>query len=105
MSTFDRRLRAFSIDTSLTAVLVLFTIFFDIEADIKTYLWFAIYFGVALVPYLFGTGQSFGKRIQKTKIRKKQNRKSGLLKEMSKIIEKKRSLCYYEYGKQAKEKI
>jgi hypothetical protein len=43
--------------------------------------------------------------IIKTKIRKKQNRKSGLLKEMSKIIEKKRSLCYYEYGKQAKEKI
>ena len=40
---------------------MLFTIFFDIEADIKTYLWFAIYFGVALVPYLFGTGQSFGK--------------------------------------------
>ena len=68
MSTFDRRLRAFSIDTSLTAVLVLFTIFFDIEADIKTYIWFAIYFGVALVPYLFGTGQSFGKRIQKIKI-------------------------------------
>jgi len=43
--------------------------------------------------------------IIKTKIRKKQNKKRCLVKEMSKIIEKKRSLCYYEYGKQAKEKI
>ena len=68
MNLFDRRLRAFSIDTSLTFFLVLFVIPLNIEANSKKYIVLAIYFVVALVPYLFGTGQSFGKRVQKLKV-------------------------------------
>lgn len=68
MNTFDRRIRAFSIDTSITFVCVLFLIPLQINADIKKYLVFGIYILVAIVPYLFGTGQTFGKRVQKLKV-------------------------------------
>ncbi|MDD3171508.1 MAG: RDD family protein [Bacilli bacterium] len=68
MNTFDRRLRAFSIDTSFAFFLVLCLIPIPLDADIKKYLVGVIYFGVSLVPYLFGSGQTFGKRIQKIKV-------------------------------------
>ncbi len=73
MNTFDRLLRAFSIDTSFTFFLVLCVVPLNINADMKKYLVLAIYFVVALVPYLFGTGQTFGKRIQKIKVIKNTN--------------------------------
>lgn len=66
MNTFDRRLRAFSIDTSFAAVLVLILIGFpSIDASIRQTLALVIYFGIFCLPNLLGKGQSFGKRIQK----------------------------------------
>lgn len=66
MNTFDRRLRAFSIDTSLAGVLVFMLIpLQQIPANIRMYLAMLIYFGVFCFPDLLGKGQSFGKRIQK----------------------------------------
>ena len=66
MNIFDRRLRAFSIDTSLAGVLVFALIpLQQIPSQTRLYLAMLIYFGVFCFPDLLGKGQSFGKRIQK----------------------------------------
>ena len=66
MNIFDRRLRAFSIDTSLAGVLVFALIpLQQIPSQTRLYLAVLIYFGVFCFPDLLGKGQSFGKRIQK----------------------------------------
>lgn len=82
MNNFERRIRAFSIDLSMAAVLfMLFVIVamqfeggsdalkFGITASIA-------YFGVLLVPHLFSRGQSFGKRNQRMQIA---NAKTGAI--------------------------
>lgn len=68
MNSFDRRLRAFSIDTSMIGVALLILMGITIDAELKRYIAIAIYFGVFCLPYLLGKGQTFGKRIQKIKV-------------------------------------
>ena len=71
MHNFERRIRSFSIDISLSTILffLLLTLIntFDIESDrVKLLIAAAIaYFGVLVVPNLFNKGQTFGKRNQK----------------------------------------
>lgn len=69
MNSFDRRMRAFCIDTSAAAILVFVLIGFEgIPAEIRGYIAIGIYFGVFCLPYLLGTGQTLGKRTQKIKV-------------------------------------
>lgn len=69
MNLFDRRLRAFSIDTAFAAVMVMILVGLTfIPPEVRGYLAIAVYFIVFCVPYLFGNGQTFGKRIQKIKV-------------------------------------
>ena len=69
---FDRRLRAYSIDTSLAFLLVLIVTFiiydFKISYSIKYSIVAAIYLGVYIIPNLISPGQTFGKRVQKLKV-------------------------------------
>ena len=69
MNSFDRRMRAFCIDTSAAAILVMALVGLDfIDPAVRGYLAIAIYFGVFCLPYLAGKGQTFGKRTQKVKV-------------------------------------
>lgn len=71
MHNFERRIRSFSIDISLSTILffLLLTLIntFEIESNqIKLIIAASIaYFGVLVVPNLFNKGQTFGKRNQK----------------------------------------
>jgi uncharacterized RDD family membrane protein YckC len=71
MNSFERRVRAFSIDLSLATVLFLLFVIIagQIDAWTGSTKLFACavgaYFGVLIVPNLFSKGQSFGKRTQK----------------------------------------
>lgn len=69
---FDRRLRAYSIDTSLAFLLVILVIFtvYDLKMPewAKNSIVAAIYLGVYIIPNLISPGQTFGKRVQKLKV-------------------------------------
>ena len=66
MNTFDRRLRSFSIDTSFAGVLLLLLVpLQQLSSDLRILIAFIIYYGIFCLPYLFGKGQTFGKRTQK----------------------------------------
>ncbi|MFI3329051.1 MAG: RDD family protein [bacterium] len=66
--TFEKRVRGFSIDTSLTFLLILLLIGLPFSTTLRQILLVVIMIGVYLVPYIFSPGQTFGKRIQKTKV-------------------------------------
>jgi len=71
--TFDRRVRAYSIDTSFALVLMVTGIIAVsyIESIGNTGKWLIVlglYFTVMFVPHFFSKGQTFGKRTQKLKI-------------------------------------
>lgn len=74
MNSFERRIRAFSIDMSMAVVLfaLLAGILSGIEGiDDNWKLFIAAgvsYFGTLIVPLFFGRGQSFGKRTQKMRV-------------------------------------
>ncbi len=69
MHNFERRLRSFAIDTSFATILVVIAAFgLPFEPLVKGYIALGAYICVMFVPYLFGTGQSFGKRTQKMRI-------------------------------------
>lgn len=74
MNSFERRIRAFSIDMSFSTVLFLILIFIvnliGIENNsIKLLVSASIsYFGVLIIPNLFSKGQTFGKRNQKLRV-------------------------------------
>lgn len=69
MNSFDRRMRAFCIDTSAAAIIVLTLVGLDfIDPAVRGYLAIGLYFGVFCFPYIFGTGQTLGKRTQKIKV-------------------------------------
>lgn len=72
--SFEKRVRAFAIDTS--AVMLLLMIAYPMpntfDGLLGVFLAYAIglggFLGFYIIPYLFSNGQSFGKRIQKIKI-------------------------------------
>jgi len=74
MNSFERRIRAFSIDMSFSTVLFLILVFIvnliGIEnSTVKLLLSASIaYYGVLLVPNLISRGQTFGKRNQKMRV-------------------------------------
>ncbi|MFP4186952.1 MAG: RDD family protein [Acholeplasmataceae bacterium] len=64
--TFEKRVRAFAIDTSGVALLAILAIPFS---DVFGYVLVGLGFiGLYFVPYLFSSGQTFGKRIQKIRV-------------------------------------
>ncbi len=71
MNSFERRIRAFSIDVSMATVLFLLLIivanlFESWSQDAKLLVTASVsYFGSLIVPNFFNKGQSFGKRTQK----------------------------------------
>lgn len=66
--SFDKRIRAFSIDTSLATILVLLLFGLGLKADIQKILAGIIIVLVYLCPHLFSRGQTFGKRTQQIQI-------------------------------------
>lgn len=66
--TFEKRVRGFSIDTSLTFLLIIFLIGIPLDASIRQVLLVLLMVCIYLVPYLISPGQTFGKRVQKTKV-------------------------------------
>lgn len=67
--SFEKRVRAFAIDTSGVSLLILLSIFSGSTYQFLPYV--ITGFGFLLfyfVPYFFSNGQTFGKRIQKIKI-------------------------------------
>jgi uncharacterized RDD family membrane protein YckC len=67
--SFEKRVRAFAIDTSGVALLMILAIPLG---EIYAYLLAGLGFiGLYLVPYFFSSGQTFGKRIQKIRVVRK----------------------------------
>ncbi len=71
--TFDRRLRAYSIDSSLafTLMVICMIAIYNISSINSTWkltIAMGCYFSVMLIPNLISPGQTFGKRIQKLKV-------------------------------------
>jgi len=67
--SFEKRVRAFAIDTSGVSLLIIISLFSGISYQYLPY----IITGIAIIlfyflPYFFSSGQTFGKRIQKIKI-------------------------------------
>jgi uncharacterized RDD family membrane protein YckC len=74
MNSYERRIRAFSIDLSMAAVLFFLLIALaalveNVDETLKLGITAAIaYFGTLIVPNFFSKGQSFGKRNQKLRV-------------------------------------
>ncbi len=74
MNSFERRIRAFSIDISMATVMFFLLVVVigaidSVSSELKLTLAVSIaYFGVLIIPHFFSKGQSFGKRNQKMKI-------------------------------------
>ncbi len=66
--SFEKRVRGFSIDTSLTFLLIILLLGFPVSVTVRQILLVVVMIGVYLVPYIICPGQTFGKRTQKTKI-------------------------------------
>lgn len=66
--SFEKRVRGFSIDTSLSFLLIILLIGIPFPIIVRQILLVVIMICVYLVPYFFSSGQTFGKRIQKIKV-------------------------------------
>ncbi len=66
--SFEKRVRGFSIDTSLAFILIILVIGLPFQPIVQQILVVVILICVYLLPYIISSGQSFGKRIQKTKV-------------------------------------
>jgi uncharacterized RDD family membrane protein YckC len=71
--TFDRRLRAFSIDTTMgffAVALIIFSVFSIVWMSPLVKWLFALggYLAVMIIPNFFSRGQTFGKRTQKLQV-------------------------------------
>lgn len=75
---FERRVRAFSIDTS-AVMLVWILISFQVPSNLGTWIIFGVYVLVFIFPLFFWNGQTMGKRFQKIKIVKIDGRDAGLM--------------------------
>lgn len=94
---FIKRLRAFSIDISGVFIVILLCMGLPFDADTKRIVAGIGGACVYFIPYLFSSGQTFGKRMQKLKVVKadgtKINMGIGLLRELFKLI-----LCFGTIG-------
>lgn len=73
MANFERRIRSYSIDTSLIMVLCFVILLLKyggiIHSDkLSIFLCFVVYILVMSMPYLAKNGQTFGKRIEKMQV-------------------------------------
>ncbi len=87
---FEKRVRGFSIDTSLTFLLIILLIGLPFSPRVRQILLVVIMVSIYLVPYLISNGQTFGKRVQKTKVVNKDFTEANvfklILRDMFKII-------------------
>ncbi|TVP85902.1 MAG: RDD family protein [Acholeplasmataceae bacterium] len=75
--SFEKRVRAFAIDTSGVALFTLLTLPLG---QIWSYIVFGVaFFGLYILPYFIANGQTFGKRIQKIKIVNADGSPAGLI--------------------------
>lgn len=84
--SFDKRIRAFSIDTSLATILVLLLFGLGLKADVQKILAGIIIVLVYLCPHLFSRGQTFGKRTQQIQIINLDGTSCSLLKVISRDL-------------------
>jgi uncharacterized RDD family membrane protein YckC len=78
--SFEKRVRAFAIDTSGVALIGMISIF-GISPVNELFGQIFLLFGAFsfyLLPYFFGTGQTLGKRVQKIKVVMKDDRKAPI---------------------------
>jgi uncharacterized RDD family membrane protein YckC len=67
--SFEKRVRAFAIDTSGVALVAILGLGISAESTTLSYVLVGIaFFGFYLFPYVFGQGQTLGKRVQKIKV-------------------------------------
>ena len=66
--SFDKRIRAFSVDTSLAMILILLIFGLGLKPNVSKIIALIILGLVYLVPHLFSNGQTFGKRTQQIQI-------------------------------------
>ena len=67
--SFEKRVRAFSIDTSAVTLFIILSIFMGQIADFLPWVVSGgAFIGFYLFPYFISSGQTFGKRIQKIKL-------------------------------------
>lgn len=67
--SFEKRVRAFAIDTSGVALIAILGVGISVESTALSYVLVGIaFFGFYLFPYLLGQGQTLGKRVQKIKV-------------------------------------
>jgi|GEM_PF-939872 len=79
LASFEKRIKAFSIDTSGTLLLVFVTLGFPFEPDVNG-IFAAVFFFLGFFGFYFITnGQSFGKRIQKIKIVRYDGKKASII--------------------------
>lgn len=97
--SFEKRVRAFAIDTSGVALIGMISIF-GISPVNELYGQIFVLlgaFGFYIFPYFFGTGQTLGKRVQKIKVVMKDDRKAPIwllvLRDVVKV-----SLSIYSFG-------
>jgi uncharacterized RDD family membrane protein YckC len=66
--SFEKRVRGFAIDTSAVAVFSIIG-FYGIGNEILRFVFvIGAFLGVYFAPYFFSSGQTFGKRIEKTRV-------------------------------------
>lgn len=63
---FEKRVRAFSIDTASLMLVLILTMF--LNPLLRNILLAIMFFIIYILPYLISKGQTFGKRIQKIKV-------------------------------------
>lgn len=67
--SFEKRIRAFAIDTSgVTLVIILSSFLGSVWQPLPYILTGIAFIGFYFVPYFFSNGQTFGKRVQKIKL-------------------------------------
>ena len=77
---FEKRIRAFSIDTSFAMILIMLLLGFNLKADVRGVFAFIILACVYLGPHFFSKGQTFGKRTQLIKVINFDGTEASLLK-------------------------
>lgn len=78
--SFEKRVRAFAIDTSGVALIGMISVFGISPVNELYGQIFVLFgaFGFYILPYFFGTGQTLGKRVQKIKVVMKDDKKAPI---------------------------
>jgi uncharacterized RDD family membrane protein YckC len=66
--SFEKRVRGFAIDTSAVAVISMIGFYGIGNLYLRYVVVIGAFIGVYFLPYVFSSGQTFGKRIEKTRI-------------------------------------